>query len=68
MDIERETVVEAGVSVAAVFAFIAAVVAVGLTYRTNGDITGTGGLAILGAMGFFIALMTAVGYWFATRG
>lgn len=67
MDIERDTVVEAGVSVAAVFAFIAAVVVVGTTYRTNGDITGTGGLAILGAIVFFIALMTVVGYWFATK-
>ncbi len=67
MDIERETVVEAGVSFVAVLVFIAAVMGVGMTFGTNGDLSGTGGLAVLGAVGLFIVVMTLVGYWLSFR-
>jgi hypothetical protein len=67
MDIERETVVEASVSFVAVLVFIGAVVAVGSTYRTNGHLSRTGGLAIVGAVVLFILVMTGVGLWFANQ-
>ena len=68
MNIERETVVEAGVSFAAVLVFIATVVAVGMTFGTDGgNLSGTGGLAVLGAVGLFIVVMTLVGYWLSFR-
>ncbi|MFB6083363.1 MAG: hypothetical protein ABEJ94_03865 [Halorientalis sp.] len=63
MDIERETVVEAGVSFAAVLVFVAAVVVVGMIFGTDGSLTGTGGLAVLGAVALFVVVMTLVGYW-----
>ena len=65
MDIERETVVEAGVSLAAAAVFIVAVLVVGMQFRSNGGITGTGGLAVVGTIGFFVFLMAAVGVYFA---
>ncbi|WP_336001539.1 DUF7472 family protein [Halorientalis halophila] len=67
MNIERETVVEAGVSLAAVLVFIAALVVVGSTFGTNGDLSGTGGLAVIASVGLFIVVMTAVGYWLSFR-
>jgi hypothetical protein len=67
MDIERETVVEAGVSIGAAIVFIIAVLLVGSQFRTNGDITGTGGLAVVGTIGFFVFLMAGVGVYFAYR-
>lgn len=68
MDIQRETVVQAGVSFAAVFVFIGAVVYVGTSFRANGTITPDGGLAILGAIVLFMVVMSAVGYWLAGQG
>jgi len=67
MEIERETVVEAAISFGAVFLFIAAVVVAGMQFRTNGNITETGGLAMLGAIGLFVVVMTAVGFWLARQ-
>lgn len=67
MNVERETIVEAGISLASVGVFIVAVLAVGTTFRTNGHISGTGGLAILGAIVLFVLVMGAVGYWLASR-
>lgn len=65
MDIERETVVEAGVSFGAVLVFVAAVVYVGVTFGTNGNMEPSGGLAILGAIVLFMLVMSGVGYWLA---
>jgi hypothetical protein len=67
MDIERETVVEAGVSFAAVLVFIAAVAVVGTTFGTDNGLSGTGGLAVLGAVVLFVVVMTLVGYWLSFR-
>jgi len=67
MDIERETVVEAGVSFVAVAVFVAAVLVVGSNFRTNGNISGTGGLAMVGAVVLFVLVMTVVGLYFASQ-
>lgn len=67
MNIERETVVEAGVSIGAAIVFIAAVLLVGMQFKTDGSISGTGGLAVVGTIGFFVVLMAAVGVYFASR-
>lgn len=67
MNIERETVVEAGISLVSVAVFIVAVLAVGTTFRTNGHLSGTGGLGILGAIVLFVLVMGAVGFWLASN-
>jgi hypothetical protein len=70
MTIEREAVVEAGISIAAVAVFIVAVVLVGLQFGTSGSaptLTPTGGLGILAAIVFFLIVMTGVGWWLANR-
>lgn len=69
MEIERETVVEAAVSFAAVFVFIGAVVVVGMQFQTGPDkhLSATGGLAMLGAIGLFVVVMMLVGLWFARQ-
>jgi hypothetical protein len=65
MDIQRETVVEAGISTAAVLVFIAAVVGVGVSFEANGSLSETGGLAILGAIGLFVFVISGIGVWLA---
>lgn len=67
MEIERETVVEAAVSFAAVLVFIGAVALVGMQFQTNGGISETGGLAIVGTIVIFVVLMAGVGVWFASK-
>jgi hypothetical protein len=59
---ERETFVEAAVSMAAVALFLVAIVAVGLLYPS---LTGAGPLALIGSIVFFIMVMGAAGYWLA---
>ncbi|MFD1586710.1 hypothetical protein ACFR9U_06920 [Halorientalis brevis] len=67
MEIERETVVEAAVSFVAVLVFIGAVALVGMEFQTNGGISETGGLAIVGAIVVFVFVMAGVGVWFASQ-
>ncbi len=67
MEIERETVVEAAVSFAAVLVFIGAVALVGMQFQTNGGISETGGLAIVGTIVLFVFVMGGVGVWFASK-
>ena len=67
MEIERETVVEAAISFGAVLVFVGAVAFVGMQYRTNGHLSETGGLAMLGAIGLFVVVMAVVGFWFASQ-
>lgn len=57
---ERETLVEAVVSSAAVVLFLIAIVAVGLVYP---NLSGAGPLALIGSIVFFVIVMTAAGYW-----
>lgn len=62
MELDREMLVQIGVSVVGVGAFILAVVYIGLEYSENGMTEG-GALGLIGAIVGFIVLMTALGYW-----
>lgn len=57
---DRETVVEAGISAVAVLLFVAAVTYVGLTYGGD-ELTSTGAVAVVVTIVGFILLMTVVG-------
>lgn len=63
MDIERETVVEIAVSVAAVGLFVLLIVAVGVSYGIDapGGFSDTGALALVGAILLFVLVMAGVG-------
>ncbi|WP_255198305.1 DUF7472 family protein [Halorarius litoreus] len=60
MQLERETLVEIGVSVVAVVLFVLAVAYVGATYGGN-DLSNQGATLLVGAVVGFVLLMTAVG-------
>lgn len=60
MDVERETVVEAAVSIVAVFVFLVAMVGIGVSYGGQ-QLNPTGGLAIIAAIVAFVFLMAIVG-------
>jgi hypothetical protein len=64
MDVEREAVIEALVSTAAVGVFVALIVAIGVLYPT---LTGQGAFALIGAIVLFVLTMAAVGYWLSGR-
>jgi hypothetical protein len=68
MNIERDTVVEIAVSVAAVVLFALAIIAIGGTYytRTTG-FSEQGAIVLVGAIGGFVILMLFVRYFLATR-
>ncbi len=59
---ERETLVEAVVSSVAVGLFVIVIVAVGLIYP---ELSGSGPLALIGSIVFFVLVMAAAGYWLA---
>jgi peptidoglycan/LPS O-acetylase OafA/YrhL len=67
MEIDRKTAVEIVVSAAAVLFFIGVVFVVGTTYGTNGDISGQGGLAVVGSIVLFVLVMTGVGAWLSRQ-
>lgn len=60
MDLDRETAIEVAVSVTAVLLFVALLLWIGRTYGA-GSFSSTGGLALVGAIVFFIVAMTGVG-------
>ncbi|MDZ7745032.1 MAG: hypothetical protein U5K28_00305 [Halobacteriales archaeon] len=66
MELDRETVVEAGVSAVAVLLFVVALVGVG---RANGrvDLTAVGGKSMLAVLFGFIVLMTIIGIFLDRR-
>lgn len=64
MELEREAVIEAVVSSAAVVAFVALIVAIGVTYPT---LTGPGAFAMIGAIVLFVFVMAGIGYWLSDR-
>lgn len=66
MDIERETLVEIAVSVAAVGLFIAAVLIVGGSNGGTG-LTSTGGIELIAVVFGFVLLMTGVGIFLDRR-
>jgi len=67
MEIERDTLIEIFVSVAAVLLFVATVVGIATTYGGEGLIGEEGGTILAGAIAGFILLMTAIGYWLSGR-
>jgi len=63
MDIEREAVVQVIISAIALMTFVGSTVVVAANYSANGDLTGQGGVAIVGAIGLFVVVMVAAGLW-----
>lgn len=63
MNIERETLMEAGVSLAGVLVFTVAAIIIGLTFKAENGLSGTGGLAIIGSIVLFIVVMSGIGLW-----
>jgi len=60
---DRQDRIEVVISIATVLVMLAVMVAVGLTYGNGqGVLTAEGGLALAGAVLFFVFFMTAVGY------
>ncbi|HKL28021.1 MAG TPA: hypothetical protein VJ898_02020 [Natrialbaceae archaeon] len=65
MDIERETIMEIGASLLPVIVFIVLLVYLGSSYSSNGDLTETGGLVVVGLLVLFIVAMVGIGIWLA---
>lgn len=61
MEVDRETVYQILLAGGAVGLFIAGAVFVGSTYRTNGNITSQGGMALVATIGAFVVLMLGAG-------
>ena len=66
MNLERDTVVEIAVSVAAVVLFTIAMIVIGNLYYTNG-FSPSGAVALVGAIAGFVVLMLIVSYVLAGR-
>lgn len=64
---DRQTLVEAVVSIIAVALFLVVIVAVGVFYSSPGSpvLSGLGPFALVGSVAFFVIAMTAAGYWLA---
>jgi uncharacterized membrane protein len=58
---DRETVWQVSVAVGAVLLFLGILVAVSSTFAANGNISATGGFALVGAVLVFILVMNAAG-------
>jgi hypothetical protein len=63
---DRDAVVEAAVALAGVGTLAAVILWIGTTY-TDGTLTETGGLALVGAIAFFIVFMSAIGLGLSRR-
>jgi len=59
---DRQTLTEIAVSGGAVAAMIGAMMFVGSSYSTNGELTTEGGQVLVGVIFLFILLMFAVGF------
>lgn len=66
MELDRETMIEAGVAIVTVGAFIVALVLIGLRFD-EGGLSDQGGLALVAAIVAFIFVMTGIGYWLSSR-
>lgn len=62
MDLERDQMIEIGVSAAAVALMIAVMAAVGTSFSGGDTLSPQGGTYLVGSIVFFIFLMGAVGY------
>lgn len=63
MPLDRETIYQVLVSIGAVAVFVGAAIAVTELFSTNGNISGQGGLALLGAIVLFILVISVAGLW-----
>ena len=66
MNVERDTLRDIAISVAAVGFFIAATLVVGMRFDSGG-LTEQGALAIVGILVVFVVLMSGIGYWLANQ-
>lgn len=66
MELDRETILEAGVAIVTVGAFIIALVFIGVSFDDRG-LSDQGGLALVVAIVAFIFVMTGIGYWLSSR-
>ncbi|RJT06826.1 MULTISPECIES: DUF7472 family protein [Halococcus] len=63
---ERETLVEAVVSIVAVAMFLVVIVVVGVLFEgANHQLVGLGPFALIGSVAFFIVAMSIAGYFLA---
>lgn len=63
MDIERETLLQIVVATVGVAVFTAAAVYAASTYTVDDALSAQGGIAVVGAIGLFIVVMTVAGLW-----
>jgi hypothetical protein len=63
---DRDAVVEAGLALVGVGSLAVIVVLIGATYTDN-TLTGDGGIALIGAITFFIVFMSAIGLGLSRR-
>jgi hypothetical protein len=63
MDIERETLLQIVVATVGVVVFTAAAVYAASTYTVGETLSAQGGIAVVGAIGLFIVVMTVAGLW-----
>jgi len=67
MDIEEGMGRKIVLSIVAVVLFIVSFVVVGTTFGVDGELTETGGLAMLASLGGILRLMGALGIYFASQ-
>lgn len=65
MNVERDTLIEAGVAVLSVLIFIAIMVA-GVSNGGSG-LDQTGAYTVVGSIVAFVVVMSILGYWLSTR-
>lgn len=63
---DRDAVVEAAVAFVGVATLAGLVLTIGSIYNDNG-LSGDGGLALVGAIAFFVVFMSAIGVGLASR-
>lgn len=63
---DRDVVVEAIVAFAGVATLAVLILGIGVTYNDNG-LSGTGGMALVGAITFFVVAMSLIGIGLARR-
>lgn len=64
---ERETAIEAAVSIGAVVLFVITIVWIGATESAGASLSEFGALALVGSIVLFVLVMTGVGYFLAGR-
>jgi len=63
MAIDRETVWQIAVALGAVALFVGFAIVVSAVFSANGNLSPTGGIALVGSIAAFIILMAGAGVW-----